>query len=97
MPLVNIVDFRANSYRFRKIDAVVEATWHDNRIKNADHVTYVAVAGGDGPHYAKRSAISVSEAIEWADTFFTAVTLSLHDHQEVNGAAVSHSNEERAA
>ena len=78
MPLVNIKDERLHPYRFRKVNAVVEATWHDNSCQNSDLVG-VPELGDDGPDYQEREHISLAEAIEWANTFKNPVTLYIWD------------------
>lgn len=34
--LTNIIDHRKRPYRFKKINAVIEPTRHDNTVKDAD-------------------------------------------------------------
>ena len=74
MPIVNIIDGRRHEYRWKTINAIVEAAWHDNSCKDSDQVP-----SDDGPRYAEREHISVQAAIEWAQSYKTPVTLYLYD------------------
>jgi len=76
MPIVNIIDGRRHEYRWKTINAIVEAAWHDNGCDDADRVPANDRAG---PGYAQREHISVTAAIEWAQTFENPVTLYLYD------------------
>lgn len=67
---------------WRRIDAVAEATWHDNcepadgsAHDNADSGASIAL----GDTYAVRIGLSVSDALAWADTYPDEVTLYLYD------------------
>lgn len=76
MPIVNIIDGRRHEYRFKTINAIVEAAWHDNGCEDADQV----LANGEpGPGYAQREHVSLQAAIKWAQTFAAPVTLYLYD------------------
>ena len=63
------------------VDAVAEATWHENIEQassthdNADAAASIAVADT----FEVRAGISVAEAVEWASTFPDDVTLYLYD------------------
>lgn len=73
--LVNIIDRRKHPYRFLKINAIIEPTRHDNRIKDADHAN-----GKDNwIGYDEREHIKLIDAIEWAVTFPDELTLYLYD------------------
>lgn len=44
MPIVNIIDRRTRPYRFKVVNAIVEAAWHDNSVADSDQVDpYVGV------------------------------------------------------
>lgn len=75
--LTNIVDGRKNRYAFKKINAVVEATWHDNSVEGAD---FSEIPEDDGPSYGQKEHVSLAEAITWANEYKTPVTLYLYDH-----------------
>lgn len=72
----NIRDRRKLPHRWKRINAIVEPTWHDN-------------AGGldrdqsePGPNdivYDQREGISLAEAIAWANSLPGRVTLYLYD------------------
>lgn len=80
--ITNILDRRTAVHRWSSVDAVAEATWHDN-IKeatathdNADASTAV------GDTFEIRGGISVAEAVTWASAFPDEVTLYLYDAGE---------------
>ena len=80
--ITNILDRRTNRHRWRRIDAVAEATWHDNQDTkdgsahdNADSAASIAL----GDTYAVRISLSVTDAIAWAQTYPDEVTLYLYD------------------
>lgn len=77
MSMVNIIDNRKRRYRFRKVNAIVEAAWHDNSCTNSDRVD--PDPNDDGPNYCQNEHITVAEAVVWANTFPTDVTLYLYD------------------
>ena len=72
--LTNIVDNRDYRYKFTLVDAIVEATWHDNTIENADQSEH-----DNAPDYDERSGLSVNEAFKWAESLKGNVTLYLYD------------------
>ena len=74
--ITNIIDKRKRRYRFLKINAVVEAAWHDNAVKEADQAPSYK---NDGPTYEEREHIALSEAVAWASAFAEPVTLFLYD------------------
>jgi hypothetical protein len=74
--ITNIIDKRRRPYRFLKVNAVVEAAWHDNSVNDADQ----APSGkNDGPTYEERQHIPLSEAVTWASALAESVTLFLYD------------------
>ena len=77
--ITNIVDNRKRKYRFLKINAIVETQWHDNNVADADQWPCPSEGFYDGPNYAEREHITVAEAIEWALSFGSAVTLFIYD------------------
>jgi hypothetical protein len=74
MAITNILDQRKRHYRFRKINAIVEAAWHDNSCPDADQVGDIR-----GPDYQEREHISLQEAVRWANEWDAPVTLYLYD------------------
>ncbi len=72
----NVVDRRERPYRWRKVNAVVEAVEHDNSCPDADQAPESEPALVD--HDALES-VSVREAILWANNQPCAVTLYLYD------------------
>ncbi|WP_114952509.1 hypothetical protein [Sphingosinicella terrae] len=73
----NIIDNRARRYRWKLVDAVVEAVEHDNSCADSDQ------APDSHPHhivdYDALEAVSVNEAITWAMNQPCPVTLYLYD------------------
>jgi hypothetical protein len=74
--ITNIIDKRKRQYRFLKINAIVEAAWHDNTVKDADQAPS---SENGGPLYEERELISLGNAITWATAFTEPVTLFLYD------------------
>jgi hypothetical protein len=82
MPLTNIIDERDRRYRFNKVLAIVEPTWHDCGLPEADQVdkdTVKREVDGERLVYADRGNLSVADAIKWADSFESHVTLFLYN------------------
>lgn len=73
--ICNIIDNRTRRYRWRKVNAVIEATSHDNSVADSDHQSEVDADLA----YDQRKGISVSEAVDWAAAQPGAVTLFLYD------------------
>lgn len=73
--ITNIVDRRKRPYRFHKINAIVEAAWHDNSCQDADQIEQSC----GGPDYEEKEHISIAAAIVWANSFVPPVTLFLYD------------------
>ena len=73
--ICNIIDSRSRRYRWREINAVIEATSHDNGCEDSDQQP----PADDDLVYAQREGISLSEAIAWAHEQPGAVTLFLYD------------------
>lgn len=71
----NIIDSRKSRYRWQRINAIVEPTWHDNEKADADK----SDRGPDDIVYDQREGISVTEAIAWAAALPDRVTLFLYD------------------
>lgn len=74
--IVNIVDLRERSYRWREVLAVVEAAHKNNDAEDAD---IVSVGIGVEIEYAERDAVTVREAVLWAEGLQGKVTLYLYD------------------
>ena len=71
----NVVDHRRRRFRWRKVNAVVEATSHDNRVADGDQVEPAA----NDEVYDARIGVSIAEAVAWAQQFPGPVTLYLYD------------------
>jgi hypothetical protein len=73
--IANIVDRRTRQYRWKSVNAIIEATWHDNSCEDSDR----AEEDRDGVTYDQRRAVSLKEAIDWAHAQPTEVTLFIYD------------------
>ena len=75
--LWNIIDKRTHPYRWREVNAIVEAVEHDNSCADADQ------APQSDPlltvDYDALEAVSVREAVAWANGQRCPVTLYLYD------------------
>nr|WP_315381424.1 hypothetical protein [uncultured Sphingomonas sp.] len=75
--LWNVIDKRTRPYRWREVNAIVEAVEHDNSCDDADQ------APESDPllvvDYDALEAVSVQEAIAWANAQRCPVTLYLYD------------------
>ncbi len=75
--LWNVIDKRTRPYRWREVNAIVEAVEHDNSCHDADQ------APESDPSlvvdYDALEAVSVQEAIAWANAQRCPVTLYLYD------------------
>jgi hypothetical protein len=73
----NVVDRRTHPYRWKRVNAIIEAIEHDNSVTDADQ------APESGPldviDYDQRENVSVKEAVDWANTQRCPVTLYLYD------------------
>jgi hypothetical protein len=74
--IANIIDRRTRRYRWKKITAIIEPTYHDNTVDDSDDT--------EAPEpgfivYDERAVISVADAIAWAGSLPFATTLYLYD------------------
>ncbi len=75
--LWNVIDKRARPYRWREVNAIVEAVEHDNSCADADQAP--ASDPAITVDYDALEAVSVQEAIAWANAQPCPVTLYLYD------------------
>ena len=73
--ICNIIDRRARPYRWREVNAIIEATSHDNACNDADQQPPTA----DDLTYDQRENVTLAEAIAWANGEPSPVTLYLYD------------------
>ncbi|MBO9708171.1 MAG: hypothetical protein J7521_08160 [Caulobacter sp.] len=73
--LWNIIDRRERSYRWKRVNAIIEATSNDNSVKDSDRVD----VHDDDVVYDQRANVTVAEAVEWAMSQDQPVTLFLYD------------------
>jgi hypothetical protein len=73
--LCNVIDNRSRRYRWRRVEAILEATSHDNGCADSDAVE----PADDELLFDRRDGLSVAEAVAWADAQPGMVTLFLYD------------------
>lgn len=83
MGITNIIDSRKHRHRWAKVNAIVEATWHDNQAANAD----IAPQSAQDVEYDQLEGVSLAEAVIWAQGMPGAITLFIYD----DGAGTSES------
>jgi hypothetical protein len=76
--IFNIIDNRKRRYRWKKINAIVEATAHDNSCADSDQQP----DGPDDVTYEQVEGVSLQDAVAWADAFDSPVTLYIYDDGE---------------
>lgn len=80
MMIWNIVDRRKRRYRWKRINAIVEAVEHDNSCDDSDQAPQADVL--TVVDYDDLEAVSVQRAINWANSMESAVTLYLYDEED---------------
>jgi hypothetical protein len=75
--IFDIVDERERPYRWARINAIIEATWHDNTVVEPDKAA--AEPAEIEVTYEQREGVSLHEAIMWAEQDPCAVTLRIYD------------------
>jgi hypothetical protein len=73
--IYNVIDRRTRPYRWREVNAIIEATSHDNFCADADHIE----PAEDDVVYDELENITLQEAIVWANDYRCPVTLYLYD------------------
>ncbi|KQM24875.1 MULTISPECIES: hypothetical protein [unclassified Sphingomonas] len=73
--IYNIIDHRSRPYLWREVNAIVEATSHDNACEDADHER----TSDADITYDQLENVTVQEAVAWASAEPSAVTLYLYD------------------
>ncbi len=73
----NIIDRRERPYRWKMVNAVIEAVEHDNSVEDADQADEFDVR--TIIDYDQRNGISVNAAVAWASEHKSPVTLYLYD------------------
>jgi len=74
--IFNIVDRRKRQFRWKKITAIVEPTYHDNAVQDSDQAE---LPEPGFTVYDERAAISLVDAVAWATALPFAVALYLYD------------------
>ena len=73
--IFNIIDRRQTPFRWREVDAIIEATAHDNAGKDSDHQE----PSNDDITCEVLDNVSLQQAVAWADAQPSAVTLFIYD------------------
>jgi hypothetical protein len=73
----NLIDRRRRPYRWKLVNAIVEAVEHDNSCADADQAP--DADPGKVVDYDQREGVSVEAAIVWASQLDSAVTLYLYN------------------
>ena len=73
----NIVDRRTRVYRWKAVNAIVEAVEHDNSCADADQAPEADVS--IVVDYEQLEGVSVQQAVAWANQQESPVTLYLYD------------------
>ncbi len=76
--IANIIDRRARPHRFKKINAVIEAAWHDNAIPESDQ----SPTDDGSPEYVQIEHVTLARAIEWAQRCSGEVILYIYDEDD---------------
>ena len=79
--ITNIIDRRKQPYRFKKVNAVIEPTRHDNRVKNADRAPADREMDAQWIGYDEQEHVTVDDAVRWAWAHNDDVTLYLYDKE----------------
>lgn len=77
--LANIIDRRKQQYRFKRVNAVIEPTRHDNSTKNCDRAARNPKQDKAWIGYDEKEHVTVTDAIKWASKHKDEVTLYLYD------------------
>ncbi|MGY3453586.1 hypothetical protein [Bradyrhizobium sp. USDA 4353] len=75
--IFNVIDRRSRPYRWKSVNAIIEAVEHDNSCRDADQADEAPVS--EVIDYEERNGLSVSEAVAWANAQRCPVTLYLYD------------------
>lgn len=73
----NIVDRRKRGYRWKTVNAIIEAVEHDNSCADADQAPEADVS--TVVDYGQLEGVSVQQAVAWANEQACPVTLHLYD------------------
>lgn len=89
----NVIDRRTRPYRWKKVNAIVEAVEHDNSCADADQapespVSYVV-------DYDCREGISIRDAVVWAEGLRCHVALYLYDDDDMTNTLHVEATEDR--
>jgi hypothetical protein len=79
----NIIDRRERPYRWKIVNAVIEAVEHDNSVQDADQADEFDPS--TIVDYDERNGISIHAAVEWASKQPSPVTLYLYDEGRGTG------------
>jgi hypothetical protein len=78
----NVIDRRRRRYRWAKVHAIVEPTWHDNSVSGADQAPETTAE--TDVVFDERKEISVNDAITWATSQSCPATLYIRDGETLD-------------
>jgi hypothetical protein len=84
--ITNIIDRRTSAHRWKLVDAIAEATWHDNLAKPSPTHDNAEASIALADTFETRSGVSVAKAVAWASDFPDEVTLYLYDEGTNRGS-----------
>ncbi len=73
--ILNIIDKRARQYRWQRVNAIIESTWHDNGCEDSDQAEH----DKNEVAYDERENVSLAAAISWVHSLPGKVTLYIYD------------------
>jgi hypothetical protein len=79
MTILNIIDRRKKPYRFKRVNAIIEPTRHDNSVKDGDRAGRNPKQDKAWIGYDEKEHVDVAYAIQWASKHKDSVTLYLYD------------------
>jgi hypothetical protein len=71
----NIIDRRTRPFRWKCVNAIIEATCHDNTVRDSDEAPETP---GD-VIYDRRESVTLAEAVQWANEQTCPITLYIYD------------------
>jgi hypothetical protein len=71
----NIIDKRTRRYRWKSVNAIIEATYHDNTVQDSDEAPETL----NDVIYDRRESVTLAEAVQWANEQTCPVTLYIYD------------------
>lgn len=80
--ICNVIDMRTRLHRWKRVNAIVEASWHFNMAKDADQAEFPERE--NEVTWEELTGVTVEEAVQWAISKPCPVTLFLYDEDVRN-------------